>query len=90
MKDVLKELERRVRYHCREIFHSSRLLTRIIPAIDTALGAGGEIGDLEKIEFDLDGAAPGGLWDPAGDVAGGVNRAGDTSEEGGDDDRDHA
>lgn len=85
-----EDLERRVRYHCREIFHSSRLLARIIPAIDTALGAGGELADLEKIEFDLDGAAPGNLWDPAGDVSGGVNRADDTDEDGGNDDRDHA
>lgn len=87
-----ENIERRVRYRCREVFQQSRLLARIIPAIDTALGAGGEVGDLEKIDFDLDQAAPGGLWDPSGVVAGGVNYADDATAavEGDDDGRDGA
>ena len=90
--DGEEQLERRVRYRCREVFQSSRLLARIIPAIDTALGAGGEIDSLGPIDFDLDEAAPGGLWDPTGTVEGGVNRAEEavTLMEGDDDGRDGA
>jgi CRISPR-associated protein Cas1 len=71
-------LETRVRKACREWFHRERLLPRIISDIDLALeieaGATVEPG----MDFDVDEAAPGGLWDPQlGAVRGGVNRAND-------------
>lgn len=76
------DLERRVRWACREAFHAQRLLPRIVADIDGVLtlpeGAG-------EADFDADMALPGGLWDPEmGEVAGGVNQA-DVPEEGGDD-----
>lgn len=69
------DLERRVRYHCRDSFHDGRLLQRIVPDIDAVLAL--EEDDLiaaARLDFDADEAAPGGLWDPlAGAVEGGVN-----------------
>lgn len=75
-------LEGRVRRACRDAFHESRLLQRIVPDIDRLLeperADGDEVGD-----FDSDEALPGGLWDPDGDpVPGGVNQA-DVQTEGG-------
>jgi len=67
-----KDLERRVRQACRDAFREQRLLQRIIPDIEQALGADAAE-DAE--DFAADAAAPGGLWDPkVGQVAGGVNR----------------
>jgi len=66
------KIERRVRLSCRATFAIKRLLDRIVPDIQSALGirAAGESGQAEK--FDRDLAAPGSLWDPvSGDVAGG-------------------
>jgi len=66
-------LERRVRLDCRDLFVSTRLLTRIIPDIQAALASpgGDAAGDTEP--FDGDAAAPGSLWDPEeGSVEGGV------------------
>ena len=67
------ELESRIRHALRDRFHESRFLSRIIPDIERALDV--KTDDAE-IEFDLDEAAPGGLWN-GGDssVAGGVNWA---------------
>jgi len=69
------EIETRVRKGCRDAFRATRLLERIVPDINSALGF--EEGEMaaEHEQFDSDQAAPGGLWDPAaGEVAGGVNR----------------
>jgi len=66
-----KDLERRVRHACRDAFRERRLLQRIIPDIEHVLGR--DAG--EEADFDEDAAAPGGLWDPEEEVAGGVNRA---------------
>jgi CRISPR-associated protein Cas1 len=77
-----EQLERRVRYRCREIFQSSRLLGRIIPAIDTALGAGGELDSVGPVDFNLGTDAPGWLWDPTGIVEEGVNWADVVAPEG--------
>ena len=69
-------IESRVRKACRDVFRKERLLQRIIPDIDLALGkdehgTGGTV-----MDFDSDPALPGGLWDPeAGEVPGGVNQA---------------
>jgi len=68
-------LESRVRRRCRDAFRDSRLLQRIIPDIQHALGAAKS--DAEP-DFDADAAAPGWLWDyERGGVRGGVNRADD-------------
>lgn len=69
-----EDLERRVRYRCRDVFRDGRLLQRIIPDIDTALAAGAVAGSDQDI--DTYHATPGGLWDPeVGEVRGGVNWA---------------
>jgi len=71
-----KDLEMRVRRECRDLFHSRRLLQRIVPDIDEALKVECDLGVFEELDFDSDEALPGGLWDPeVGQVAGGVNRA---------------
>jgi CRISPR-associated protein Cas1 len=80
-----ENLERQVRLRCRDAFHRSRLLARVVDDIDRALGArdGEEGGDPTGALFDLELAAPGGLWDPEGTVPGGENYA-DLEEAGGD------
>lgn len=68
-------IEGRVRRTCRDAFHTDRLLQRIIPDIDRALGALSAGEDAED-PFATDDARPGGLWDPfTGEVEGGVNMA---------------
>ncbi len=67
-----EQLERRVRMTCRDAFVSTRLLQRIIPDVQKALGipVRGRDGNAEQL--DLDSAAPGSLWDPEkGKVEGG-------------------
>ncbi len=65
-------LERLVRHACRDYFVSTRLLTRIIPDIQTALMLPGRETGAEPDTFNSDAAAPGGLWDPEdGEVSGG-------------------
>jgi len=64
-------LETRVRQRCRDAFYRTKLLERIIPDIDQALGGGGT--DAAEYQFEGDGPVPtpGWLWDPNGDVPGG-------------------
>lgn len=75
-------LEGRVRRACRDRFHASRLLSRIVDDIGRVLavagveepvvGAGEDTPETQA--FDEDMALPGGIWDPAqGSVEGGVN-----------------
>lgn len=72
--DGTSGLEGRVRRACRDTFHEGRLLERIVPDIDRALGSEGP--EDSAPDFDADAAAPWGLWDPeVGMVTGGVNRA---------------
>lgn len=67
------KLESRVRETCREAFRSARLLQRIVPDIDRAIGEGAD--EASASDFDADASMPGGLWDPEDrEVAGGVNR----------------
>jgi CRISPR-associated protein Cas1 len=66
-----RDLEGRVRRACRDAFREGRLLARIIPDIGRALGMPSQ--PLERAEFDDDPAAPGKLWDPTGEIEGGVN-----------------
>lgn len=71
-----KDLERRVRHACRDLFRETRLLKRIVTDMEKLLSLEG----LQDVlfSFDEDEALPGGLWDPElGDVQGGVNFAED-------------
>jgi CRISP-associated protein Cas1 len=78
-----EDLEGRVRRACRDIFHERRLLQRILPDIDEALGVSAPGSEDQSVDFDEDEALPGGLWDPdIGEVSGGVNRADAPEEEG--------
>ncbi len=71
-------IETRVRKACRDAFRETRLLERIVPDIQSALGFDEDEFAAGQAEFDSDEAAPGGLWDPAaGEVAGGLNRGDD-------------
>lgn len=72
-------LERRVRYVCRDYFHETRLLQRVVNDLDRALEIGPADGTAIA-DFDSNEALPGGLWDPQlGQVRGGVNH-GDRDE----------
>ena len=74
--DGAGHLEGRVRRACRDSFNTGRLLQRIVPDIEFALGVGGSPAEEGEADFDTDDGLPGGLWDPqAGEIAGGVNRA---------------
>ncbi len=65
-------VERRVRLACRDAFTRQRLLERIIPDIQKALGITPTAPPAEESLFAADAAAPGSLWDPdKGDVPGG-------------------
>ena len=68
----IENLESRVRHACRDLFRTTRLLQRIVPDIERALGEPDVSADYD---FDSDPAVPGSLWDDRkGEVAGGVNR----------------
>lgn len=69
-------LESRVRHACRDLFKEKRILARIIPDIQYALDIPVSDSDLAEL-YDVDEAAPGGLWDPVGGVSGGINFAPD-------------
>lgn len=75
-------LESRVRKACRDMFHEEHLLQRIMPDIEWILSVEDSTDDMLEMDFDMDDALPGGLWDPeVGEVAGGVNRAGDPQQD---------
>jgi len=68
-------VERRVRQACRDAFHQRRLLQRIVPDIQRALGVPPSDEDDDE-SYAADEALPGGLWDPdIGTVTGGINQA---------------
>ena len=69
--DQPDNLERQVRLRCRDQFREQRLLGRIVRDIDAVLAVRAD--DETDGEFDVDFAAPGGLWDPEGIVPGGEN-----------------
>lgn len=56
-------LERRIRYNCRDRFAKSRLLARIATDIENVLNVEPEP-DAEDADYDTDPARPGALWDP--------------------------
>lgn len=68
-------LETRVRKACRDTFRSTRLLERLVPDIERALALDRIPPASARPDFDVEDAAPGGLWDPeVGEVPGGINR----------------
>ena len=70
------DLERRVRYACRDAFQEQRVLQRIVPDITQTLDVESDLGEIADFDFDSDEALPGGLWDgDKGVVPGGVNHA---------------
>lgn len=70
-------LETRVRRTCRNAFVEQRLLKRIVPDLHAMMGGAADGGPGGVSVYDVEQAAPGGLWDPEeGEVPGGVNRAG--------------
>lgn len=73
-ENVEKGVRRRLRDHLRE----SRMLERIVADLHVLFGAPDDTGD----PFARDGARPGGLWDPAGVVEGGVAYGSDSDAEG--------
>lgn len=67
-------VERRVRTLCREVFTERRLLARLVPDIQFALGLSRQDRERDpRFDGALSGAA--GLWDGDGAVRGGVNYA---------------
>lgn len=72
-KGPLAGLEGRVRRSCRDAFRKSRLLERIVPDVQRALGMKADA--LQLFDFTEDPQAVGALWDPRGDVSGGQNYA---------------
>lgn len=64
-------LESRTRQRCRDLFAEHDLLGRIIKDLEALFGSVPETAAAER--FDQDEAAPGDLWDPAGEVSGGQN-----------------
>ncbi|MFH1069489.1 MAG: type I-E CRISPR-associated endonuclease Cas1e [Candidatus Glassbacteria bacterium] len=73
-------LEREVRYRCRDSFAAGGLLKKIVADIDYALDVTPARDDAAEPDFDTDPAAPGGLWDPnRGPVAGGRGYGGEPS-----------
>ncbi len=68
------DLEGRVRRQCRDSFRESRLLERIVPDLHFVLAAQAQSAETDS-PYDTDLAAPGGLWDPAGELTGGANHA---------------
>lgn len=73
VKDGVNNIESRVRKHCRELFHSSRLLERIVPDLQRVVGLVPEKArlvvhrgeDETSVEEGL-GEAPGALWNETG------------------------
>ncbi len=73
--DGARGLETLVRKRCRDAFVHSRLLQRIVPDIDRALGA--SVRETDRADqLDANAATPGWLWNPEGEEPrGGVNWA---------------
>lgn len=65
-----KTLEARVRHACRNAFRVTNVLSRIVPDIQFALGEK----TIDKVaRYDIADEPPGELWDPDGNVGGGVS-----------------
>lgn len=75
-----EQLERRVRRAAREAFQHYRLLERIVVDVERVLWGSAEAERTEAVDSDL--ASPGALWDPQESVAGGVNYAEESNDDG--------
>lgn len=74
------KLEARVRHELRDEFHKQRLLARIVDDLEKALTIDKSSEDASEVDFDIELAQPGGLWDPMmGSVEGGINYADETA-----------
>lgn len=71
VQEGVGDLERRTRQRCREAFFARRVLSRMVPDIQTVLGLRSEKVDLLVHGTGQDDVV--GLWDPGGEVPGGVN-----------------
>ncbi|MCS6883969.1 MAG: type I-E CRISPR-associated endonuclease Cas1e [Acidobacteriota bacterium] len=76
-----QDVETRVRHACRDKFYQTKLLQRIIPDIEKALGLDTNPVTAQEAEFNQNPAAASNLWDPEGEVKGGTNFAEDFEEE---------
>lgn len=56
-------IERKIRYYCRDLFKETKLLSRIANDIEKVLDIPSDE-DSEALDFDEDPALPGNLWDP--------------------------
>ena len=70
-------VESRIRHRLRDAMRESRLLERVVSDLHSLFSGDSENGE----RFAADGAAPGELWDPGGDVKGGVSYGGDDFRE---------
>ena len=73
-----EQIERRVRIALRDRFRQARLLDSIVPDIHDCLAIDGDDvrpAATQQPDFAADGAAPGQLWDPDGNVEGGVDHS---------------
>lgn len=69
-----EKVDSRVRQACRDAFHRSRLLARIVPDIDRVLGGVGFDADAYELPEDTPVGTPGWLWDDLGpEVDAGAN-----------------
>ena len=77
-----ERLETRARQACRDLFHTERLLGRVIDDIDALLKLPANMDNAEDgADYDEDAALPSGLWSPEDEqgtqTPGGVNYGGD-------------
>ncbi len=80
-----QQIDRRVRIACRDAFKGTRLLERILPDIEDCLSietSGVAPLATQQPDFDADPAAPGHLWDPSGEVEGGLDHSPTNGEPG--------
>ncbi len=76
----------KVESRAREIFRRRAMEARLLDQLSRSLvrlfgppSPGSEVQAAQQLLQDLDGAVPGDLWDPSGNVSGGVQHAGDGS-----------
>ncbi len=73
-----EKVESRIRGALRETTREARMLERIVDDLHRLFdGLGGEVGVDDEDDYAEDAARPGALWDPDGDVEGGVDHGRD-------------
>ncbi|RJQ05532.1 MAG: type I-E CRISPR-associated endonuclease Cas1 [Bacillota bacterium] len=78
--DTSAGLESRVRRACRDAFYDSRILARVIPAVQEVLGIDDNPGNEASVDDGI--FSPGGLWEPDHTLPGGVNFGGEEAAAG--------